>query len=145
MAIKKQEFYEGAALHQVTSGAGSIGILHDPPFFVLNERLCVMFKYCTKGRSPWNFTFGSHEQRSVKLRASTSEVVIGLICGDDGVAAIDSEEFFQIASIRDCSIRIACYRRHGEHYEITGPDGSLLGKIAPSRWKRITSSEDRNP
>jgi hypothetical protein len=56
MGIKKQEFYEGAALH-ILAQAGTIrSITYAAPFFTLNEELLVLLKYSTKGRSPWAFT-----------------------------------------------------------------------------------------
>jgi hypothetical protein len=51
MAIRKQEFYEGAALH-ILARAGSItSVQYLPPLFVLNGKLLVLLKYSTKGRS----------------------------------------------------------------------------------------------
>jgi hypothetical protein len=87
MAIKKQEFYEGAALHLLARAGDIASIRYDPPFFLLNEELLVLLKYCTKGRSPWGFTFTSDEQMILQRRASQSRIVIGLVCGADGVAA----------------------------------------------------------
>ena len=38
---------------------------------------------------------------------------------------------------RTSAIHIACYRAHGKHYELRGPDGNLDGKVAQSNWQRI--------
>lgn len=141
MAIKKQEFYEGAALHLLTNSQ-PVAIRHFPPFFVLNERVSVLLKYCTKGRSPWNFTVTAREQTEIEQRLPASIVVLGLICGDDGIAAVTSTSYFSIAKRRSSSVHVACFRRHGQHYEVCGPDGTLNGKIAPSRWKGILSDEE---
>jgi hypothetical protein len=64
-------------------------------------------------------------------------MVIGLICGADGVAAFTYEEYLRVATPRDFALHFACYRQHGEHYEVNGPDGKLYGKVAPSNWQRI--------
>ena len=88
MTIRKQEFYEGAALHRLSSSV-SVIFRYASPFFILNDRLWVLLKYCTKGRSPWNFTFTAQEQAQLQTQASACSVVLGLICGDDGIAAID--------------------------------------------------------
>jgi len=40
MAIRKQEFYEGAALHLLHDG-GIVSIRYEAPFFVLNDDLLV--------------------------------------------------------------------------------------------------------
>lgn len=137
MAIKKQEFYEGAALHLLARSGGIASLRYESPFFLLNDRLWVYLKYSTKGRSPWGFTFMPDEQALLRIRASEAEVVIGLICGADGVAAFNYDEYRSVAALRKSAIRIACFRTHGKHYAIKGPDGTLDGKVAPSNWQRI--------
>lgn len=137
MAIKKQEFYEGAALHQLVRTSGIKSIQYDAPFFVLDSHLLVYLKHNAKGRSPWGFTFTAAEQMLLQNRASESKTIIGLICGADGVAAIAYDDYRRIAIPKKSTIHIACYRRHGEHYEVGGPDGKLGEKVAPSNWRRI--------
>jgi hypothetical protein len=145
MAIKKQEFYEGAALHALACSGKIASIRYEAPFFLLNGRLSVLLKYCTKIRSPWGFTFSGEEQELLKARASSLRTVIALVCGADGVAAFDFESFQDIAAPRSSSIRIACYRGHAEHYDISGPGGTLSRKVAPSAWRRILEGEgERN-
>jgi hypothetical protein len=51
MAIKKQEFYEGAALHLLARNGGIASVRYEPPFFQFNGHLTVLLKYCTGGRS----------------------------------------------------------------------------------------------
>jgi hypothetical protein len=121
MAIRKQEFYEGAALH----------------FFILNQHLFVLLKYSTRGRSPWGFTFTPGEQASLKSRAARSAVVIGLICGSDGIAAFSYDAYRTIASPRESAVHVACYRDHSRHYEVNGPDGELDEKVPPSAWRYL--------
>lgn len=137
MAIKKQEFYEGAALHLLARTGAISSIEYDAPFFILNEQLLALLKYSTKGRSPWGFTFTTDEQSVLQLRATESEIVIGLVCGADGVAAVTYDAYLKIATPRDSAIHIACYRQHGEYYAVKGPEGKLDGKVAPSDWLRI--------
>jgi hypothetical protein len=137
MPIRKQEFYEGAALHVLARSGAITSIRYEPPLFVLNDRLLVHLKYSTRGRSPWGFTFMPEEQVLLENRAAQSEIVIGLICGADGIAAFSYRDYRSVAAPRDGAIHIACYRDHGEHYEVNGPDGTLDGKVAPSDWRRI--------
>lgn len=137
MGIKKQEFYEGAALHVLARSGAISGLCYDPPFFLFNGSLSAYFKYSTRGRSPWAFTFMPAEQLALAARAAAFEVVIGLVCGADGVAALSYRSYLRVASTRNAAVHIACYRRRGEHYEVNGPDGTLGEKIAPSSWRRI--------
>jgi len=53
LAIKKQEFYEGAALHLLARSGRLSSVRYAAPFFLLNNELTVLLKYSTKGRSPW--------------------------------------------------------------------------------------------
>jgi hypothetical protein len=138
MPLNKQEFYEGAAMRLLASTGRIVGIIADAPFFILNGRLLVMVKYTTKGRSPWGFSFSQSEQRKLQQKSSKFKTKIGLVCGSDGVATLDYQaDFLQIAAPRDAAIHVSCYRDHGEHYEINGPDGALKRKIAPSNWQKI--------
>ncbi len=137
VGIKKQEFYEGAALHLLVRSGKVQSIRYEPPLFVVNGRLMILLKYSTKGRSPWRFTFMPDEQVLLRERASESNIIIGLICGADGVAAISYDAYESVAAHRASAIHISCYRNHGEYYEVNGPDGRLDGKIAPSSWLKI--------
>ena len=49
MAIKKQEFYEGAALHALARGGGITSLKYHAPFFVLNDGVFVRLKYSPRG------------------------------------------------------------------------------------------------
>lgn len=137
MGIKKQEFYEGAALHLLARAGGIKSIRYEAPFFLLNDQLLVLLKYSAKGRSPWAFTFTGDEQVILQERASRLRVVLGLVCGADGVAALTYDAFLSVAAPRESAVHIACYRRYHEHYEVNGPDGTVARKVAPSNWLRI--------
>jgi hypothetical protein len=137
MAIKKQEFYEGAALHLLTRTGAIPGIHYVPPFFVLCDRLLVLLKYCTRPRSPWGFTFTPDEQALLQQRAQERPIVIAMVCGSDGVAAFKYESYLTIAAPRPTALRISCVRHYGQHYGDNGPDGVLAAKVAPSDWMRI--------
>jgi hypothetical protein len=136
MAIKKQEFYEGAALHQLARDGDITSIHYEEPFFHIND-MHVLLKHSGRGRSPWGFTFTSDEQSLLRKMSADGRVVIGLVCGADGVAACEYEAYELIAAPRKVSIHVSCYRTHGQHYSINGPDGTLDGKVPPSAWKRI--------
>jgi hypothetical protein len=103
---------------------------------LLNGSISILLKYSTKGRSPWGFTLTPDEQQLLASQV-TPDFIVGLICGSDGVAAFNATELGAIATFNGAGIHLACYRRHGEHYEVSGPDGSMLRKIPPSRWQHI--------
>jgi hypothetical protein len=140
MAIKKQEFYEGAALYLLLRTGMLSSIRYDEPFFLLNNKLLIYLKYSTRNRSPWGFTFAANEQSLLAERCGICKLVIGLVCGGDGVAAIDFDAYRSIAALRSSSLRISCHRKHGKHYDIWGPDGKLSSKVAPSSWIRAIAT-----
>lgn len=137
MTIRKQEFYEGAALHQLVRGGKITSLKYEPPLFTINNELLVCLKYSTKGRSPWGFTFTIDEQRLLQVRAKAFDLVLGLICGSDGIATISYEDFRAISGPKMSAKHISCYRKHGKHYGVFGPEGELDRKIAPLVWQRI--------
>jgi hypothetical protein len=137
MALKKQEFYEGAALYLIAKSGNVKSIRYEQPFFLLNGRMAVLLKYSTRGRSPWGFTFTPDEQRGLAARSVKMTTLVGLICGSDGIAAVAYKSFIDVTALTEASVHIACYRAHGEHYEVRGPIGSLDRKVAPSSWRRI--------
>ena len=92
MPIRKQEFYEGAALHLLARSEQIVGVLVESPFFLLNGRLLVLLKYSTKGRSPWGFSFALNEQTRLQEGAAKYQTKIGVICGADGWPAPGSED-----------------------------------------------------
>lgn len=137
MAISKQEFYEGAALHRLVRGGKVERLRYDAPFFRVNDRMSVLLKYSTRSRSPWGFTFTTDEQRLLKRQEAGLRLVIGLVCGADGVAAFSYEALGRIIGTSERAAHVSCYRKHRERYEVTGPEGALANKVAPAEWNRI--------
>src|SRR5688500_7514746 len=104
MAIKKQEYYEGAALHQLARRGQITAIRYTPPFFLINKDLAVLLKHSTKGRSSWGFTFMPDEQLLLHTQSTSSRLIIGLICGADGVVAIPYDSYRAVAALRNSSL-----------------------------------------
>jgi hypothetical protein len=143
MPIRKQEFYEGAALYQLARAGCVDGLRYDSPFMIVNGSLAVLIKYSAGKRSPWAFTFTPDEQRAFAARAGAVATVAALVCGSDGVTVLRFSDFVTVAQQRDVAVRISCFRRFGEHYEVSGPEGVLKSKVAPSDWRRVL--EEREP
>lgn len=139
MGIQKQEFYEGAALHVLLRGGTGAHIAYRSPFFVINDGMLIHLKYSTGVRSPWGFTFTADEQNLLHRNSMDMPMTIGMVCGSDGVAALPFASYASIASLRASALRISCARRHREHFEISGPDGTLERKVPPSDWSKLLS------
>ena len=137
MAIKKQEFYEGAALHLLSRTGRITGARYEPPIFEFNGNVVVLLNYSTKTRSPWPFSFMPDELSLLQSVLPPKRVVVGLVCGADGVVAVPYDALRSVAGASTSSIHIACRRNHAEHYRVSGPNGDLPRTIAPSAWQHI--------
>ncbi len=137
MAIRKQEFYEGAAIHQLARKGHINELRCEGPLFIFNEGVSVLFKYSTRGRSPWAFTVMPDERLALEGQAASRRVFLALVCGSDGVAAVRFEAVQEILPDHARAAHISCYRLHGEWYEVNGPAGTLKDKVAPASWSKI--------
>lgn len=141
MTTAKQDFYVGAALSQILRRA-SCSICSSPPFFVLNDTIRLYIKYNTKVRTPWGFTITPAEQLFLLSDWPDGVVFLGLVCGDDGVAAVSQAELFMLAGDSAASFRVSCSRQFGAHYAVSGPGGVLPRRVAPCRWYDLGSDGD---
>jgi len=138
MAIQKQEFYEGAAIHQLLRVLCDVRVSFSSPYFVVNGKTRLHLKHSTAVRSPWGFTFTPAEQALlIRDAACGSPIIIGLVCGSDGIVGLTMQNYLAIASQRGTALRIACSRSHRTHFTVSGPDGALPGKMAPSNWTTL--------
>lgn len=137
MAIRKLEFYEGAALYRLIRSFGEVRLRVDGGGIIINEIVCVYLKYSTRTRSPWSFTFSGRERSELATSASKMSVVIGLVCGSDGVAALDYDGFLSAVGEGESQVSLSCARGYDKHYAVSGPAGSLTRKLPPSAWDRL--------
>jgi hypothetical protein len=142
LPIQKQDFYEGAALRRLSTSSGSFGLQFDSPFYVIDSRLALYIKYTTKARSPWGFTFSESELAGLVRRARITPVVLGFVCGSDGIAALELTSLLQLLTTRRAGFHISCRREHGKHYSVAGPAGAHERAIAPSNWQNLLSREN---
>jgi len=137
MSIQKLEFYEGAALFRLIRSLGAVHVRIDDGVVFLNDQIRLYLKYCTRTRSPWSFTFSSTERHAIASQVAEMPLYIGLVCGSDGVAAMERQDYLEVAGGGESPIAISCARRYDEHYSVSGPAGVLARKIAPSAWNKI--------
>jgi hypothetical protein len=137
MAIRKLEYYEGAALYRLIRSLGEVRVRVDDGSVVLDDQVRVFLKYCTRTRSPWSFTFSGAERRALGKHSATIRVLIGLVCGSDGVAALEYADLFDVAGDGENQIAVSCCRGYDEYYTISGPVKELARKIAPAAWNRV--------
>jgi hypothetical protein len=134
--IDKQEFYHGAAILRVVSDARCESICKADGGFLVNDQVFVYLKYRTKSRTPWSFPFATEE--TVQMNASESKyskVVVGLICGGDGVCGLRWPPVRGL--LADQAGWISCARRFNEQYGVSGSAGTLRRKVSLQQWPSV--------
>jgi len=142
MPIHKLEFYAGAALYRLIRSLGDVRVRVDGGIVILDERLGIFLKYCTRTRSPWLFTFSATERLTLASNAAKMQVVIGLVCGSDGIATLQHQDYVAVTGNSASQAAISCSRGYDEHYAIGGPAGGLSRKVAPSAWNTLLVERD---
>ncbi len=141
MGIRKQEFYEGAAIYTLLRASRELKVSYRAPFFLLSGARSIYLKYSTGKRSPWAFTFAASEQAVLAIEAKNRLVGLGLVCGAEGIVSMPFSDYQLIAVQRQSSLRVACSRSHGSHFSVVGPDGVLPRKIPSSDWTNLLRGE----
>lgn len=135
--IDKDEFYHGAAIVRLMDdnrckGISKIGNLG----YLVNDGIFVFLKYTAKSRSPWGFSFDQEDvSRCVNANATYRRLIVGLICGGDGICSLEWSEVSGL--LNNSAGRVAAARRHNESYAVWGTAGELRRKISLKRWPQL--------
>lgn len=136
--LDKSEYYHGAAIIRLLADErcktirkrGLLG-------YVVNDNVFIFIKYTTKGRSPWGFTFDQEDvDRCFKMLNDYGRLILGLVCGGDGICALDWGEVKELLDGKPG--RIAVARKHNHSYSVWGTAGELKRKVAVGRWPLLT-------
>lgn len=131
--IDKQEFYWGAAIVRLIEHPRFSTIQKHEFGYIVNSSVFAFLKYSTKARSPWGFSFTSDElPRLISLASQYERTVVGLICGGDGICAIDWKRLNSL--LADKPGWISVRRNFNERYGVSGPAGGLDRKIPLQSW-----------
>jgi hypothetical protein len=134
--IDKQEFYHGVVLVRLLDDPSINSIRKREYGYIVNDNISVILKYSTKSRSPWLFSFSAYEMERIEhCRASFSKVIIALVCGGDGICAIELSELRSIGLDRSGTISVR--RNYRRHYGVGGPSCSLTHRISCNRLNRL--------
>jgi hypothetical protein len=134
--IREYESYHGAVLSRLLHSAGGDVTLRAIPeygnvAYLVNKKTVLYTKYSSKRLSPWSFSFNrEHHADVIALNKQYGSVVLALVCGDDGVVAIDFDELQNLLGRpAEKGAWIRCSRMPREMYAVKGSAGSLDAKI----------------
>jgi hypothetical protein len=129
--------YYGSALIQLFDHCllpVAVERLSDAPqgFYLLGGKAPLYLKFSRNRKGPWSFTF--HREHQVQFQSMVDrygDCVLGLICGMDGVAALN---YVQVREVLDDNFEeqegITVSRRLNRMYSVGGTNGRLSGKVA---------------
>lgn len=132
--ISETERYHGQVFSLIVRSEHKVDITkfsdNNNSSYVING-VGLFIKYSTKRMSPWSFTFlGRHQDDIEKMRNDLGNVVIALVCGDDGVASLTHQE---LKAVLDQNHEIVEHVRISRpprgKYKISGSDGKMKKSI----------------
>ena len=135
--LDKSEYYHGAAIIRLIEDEMCRSVRrHKCLGYVVNDGVFIFLKYTTKGRPPWGFNFDQEDvDRCFKMAGEYHKVVLGFICGGDGVCALDWKEANELLGGKPG--RIAAGRKHNHSYSVWGTAGELKRKVPVGRWPSL--------
>ncbi len=140
--IDKFGYYHGAALVRLMDDERCRAVKKQGLLgYVVNDEIFVFLKYTTKARSPWGFTFDQEDvDRCSKMAQEFKSVVLGLVCGGDGICGLHWCEAKNL--LGDKPGRIATGRNHNQSYSVWGTAGEWKRKISLNRWPLLFFESD---
>ena len=135
--INEFEYYHGAALRSICEGSEtsvSIEVLdkhYDNSAYAINNSTALYIKHSKKRLTPWTFTFyKQHQDYISELKDIFNDIVILLVCGDDGVVGLNFDELKIILDSNHEDVEwVKVDRRKREQYQVSGTDGKLTFKV----------------
>lgn len=148
--INEFNFFHGAVFTELVhhcSQSISICSLDDSEnsAYVINDRVGLYIKYSKKRLTPWTFTFlMKHQDTIKKLKDFYGEVVVVLVCNDDGIVGLSFDELKYILDHNHEDVEwVRVSRSKRSMYQVSGTDGDLNFKIARDDYiKKIINSLD---
>lgn len=138
--IKEYELFHGAAIVHLVHRMHSISVESYPSksnaSYIINRRVGLYLKHATQRITPWRFSFTTeHHDEISEMKRSIGDVVVGLVCRDDGVVGLSYNEIILLLGERPTGIEwIAVSRRAREKYAVRGSSGKLKNKIGDGEF-----------
>jgi len=130
--LNQSDFFHGVLFSKLLDHQ-ELNIKKHPYFsaYIINNR-AYYIKYSKNRISPWSFSFSeTHVTEIINLLEQFKNVYIVLICNEDGICCLNSQEFRTVIAIENEKFPkwIKATRQRREKYLVTGSDGKLSNKI----------------
>lgn len=153
--IDQYHFYHGAALREICANSTKPVAIeyinkkldqdsHNFNTYIVNNKVGVYIKHSTSRAKAWSFSFiKEHQDTILDLYEIYGNVVVLLICHDDGIVGLNFEELKEILDDNHEDIEsIRIKRRKRELYKVSGTDGKLKYKVAHNDFLEKILGED---
>ena len=133
--IREFERFHGLALARLLHGADNEIRIHrfdreSNSGYVVDGRLGLYVKYCSKRLSPWRFTFNPEHRSEIKrLQHAVGRMFLALVCNDDGVVCLNQIEMQEVIGDDQEIAWIRAERHLREMYTVSGSTGDLSRKV----------------
>ena len=138
--IKEVERYHGIALARLIRDGEAVHRIRRHSSvrsaYVLDEAVGLYVKYSTSRLSPWTFNFRvEHRNEMAELNVEVGALYVVLVCGKDGIVALDQGEVLQLLGERDDYVEwVRVDRTRNQKYGVSGSAGRLALKVADNAF-----------
>ncbi len=101
-------------------------------FYLVDGKIPMCIKFSRNRKGPWTFNFmREHRANLERLRNEYGRCVIALVCGADGIVALDNMQLSEVLQEEPGEQNAVIVRRKLRHmYSVSGASGKLPRKIA---------------
>ena len=139
--IGEAERYHGIVLsriirHEDSAIIQKYGKLSGSGYIV--NGVCLYIKYSTRRMSPWQFTFlENHQDEIMRMKSSHENVIIALVCGNDGIASLNYSELKEVLDEEHGHAEVVMVHRPPRgKYKINGTDGKMKKTVADNEFPK---------
>jgi hypothetical protein len=129
--------YYGSALTHIVDQIGKAILIEKVSmspqgFYLLNKRAPLYIKFSRSRKGPWSFNFRrDHQIQYRQLVEAYGDCVTALVCGKDGIVALNDAQIRQILDDHLDEQEIVSVRRKLNHmYSVNGSNGELSQKVS---------------
>ncbi len=109
--------------------------------YVINNQIGLYIKHSTKRITPWTFNMQTeHKEEFNKMIENLKDVFLVLVCGDDGIVTLRSNDLWTIINKDIQGEWISIARTPRKEYSVKGPKGVLDHKVGKSDFPKVILS-----